>query len=218
MDDNQTQAADDPLVAEHFENLDKQQYAAHLGMWVFIGSEALLFGGLFALYTALRMLHSESFAVASQHSDALVGTVNTLILITSSFTVAWAVHAIRHDRHRMCALSLGATLLLGAMFLLLKGYEYSHHFEQGIYPGIFYRFDELPDQGAIMYFTLYYVMTGLHGLHVIAGMSVIAWLCVLTLRRRFTARRHVAVENGALYWHLVDLVWIFLWPLLYLVA
>lgn len=205
-------------VAEHFENLEKQQYAAQLGMWIFIASEALLFAGLFGLYTGFRMQYSHWFALASQHNNTLIGTVNTLILITSSFTAAWAVHMIRHDRHRASALSLAITCLLGGVFLVLKGFEYSHHFAQGIYPGQFYRFDELSDPGAAIYFTLYFVMTGLHALHVIAGMTLLAWLAVLTGRRRFTARRYVAVENGALYWHLVDLIWIFLWPLLYLVA
>jgi cytochrome c oxidase subunit III len=204
-------------VAEQFEDLGKQEYTARLGMWIFVGSEALLFAGLFGLYTAYRTLHSAAFAQASHQSDALLGTANTLVLITSSFTVAWAVHSIRKGRPRAAVLSLGITLALAVAFLVIKGVEYSHHFASGIYPGAYYSSHELTGSGPKLFFTLYYFMTGLHALHVIAGMMVLAWIAVLTLRGRFSAHRYAAVENGALYWHLVDLIWIFLWPLFYLI-
>lgn len=205
-------------VAEHFESFEKQEHAARLGMWVFLGSETLLFAGLFALYTAYRNEYTAEFEQAFHHNDIVIGTANTVVLITSSFFIAWALHAVRGDRRRMAALALTATLALGMTFLVLKGIEYAHHFHEGIYPGGYYRFDALPTQGAVLFFTLYYFMTGLHALHVIGGLTVIVVLLVMTLRRRFTPERHTALELGALYWHLVDVIWIFLWPLLYLVG
>jgi cytochrome c oxidase subunit 3 len=203
-------------VDEQFENLERQEYTARLGMWIFVGSEALLFAGLFGLYTAYRILHPAAFAEATHHNNQLLGTINTAVLITSSFSVAWAVHAIRMDRRKAATLSLGVTLVLAAGFLVIKGFEYSHHFSAGIYPGVHYSSEELTGHGPKLFFTLYYFMTGLHALHVIAGMTVLGWIAVLVRRGRYTSTRNAAVENGALYWHLVDLIWIFLWPLFYL--
>lgn len=211
-------AEQDSRVAEHFEDYEKQSHALRFGMWVFLGSETLLFAGLFALYTGYRGIFPDAFHVASRHNEVLIGTANTVVLITSSFTVAWALHSIQNDRRRTAALSLVATLALASTFLVLKLIEYSHHFEEGIYPGRYYSFSDLPEEGAALFFSMYYLMTGLHALHVVAGIGVISWLLVRTLRRRMDASRHAELELGAMYWHLVDVVWIFLWPLLYLVG
>lgn len=203
-------------VAEHFEDLEVQSHAARLGMWAFLGSEMLLFAGLFALYASYRSLYRPEFHAAAQHMSVLFGTINTFVLLTSSLTVALAVWAVRAGRSRLPSVLLVATLLLAAAFLVLKGAEYAQHFAEGIYPGFrYYAFAELPQPGVKIFFTLYYFMTGLHALHVIAGMGVLTW-CLMA-RRRFTAERHIGLELGAMYWHLVDLIWIFLWPLLYLV-
>lgn len=207
-----------PRVAEHFESFEKQEHAAHLGMWVFLGSETLLFAGLFGLYTGYRLLYAEAFLQAIAHNSIAIGTINTVILITSSFFIAWSIHEMRKGRRRMAALALAATWILGVTFLVLKGIEYAQHFHEGIYPGAYYSFEELPFAGAKMFFTLYYFMTGLHALHVLAGLAIISWLIVKTLRRRFSPERHTALELGGLYWHLIDVIWIFLWPLLYLMG
>jgi cytochrome c oxidase subunit 3 len=199
-----------------FEDLEKQTHAARIGMWLFLASEVLLFAGLFALYVAYRATHSEAFVAAAHHNDVLVGTVNTCVLVTSSFTVAWGLHLHRAGRDRPASIFIAGTVLLGAVFLCVKAFEYRGHFEHGILPGAHYAFAELPGYGARLFFTLYYFMTGLHALHVIGGMTALAILARRVARGRLRRAHPVALENAALYWHLVDAVWIFLWPLLYL--
>jgi cytochrome c oxidase subunit III len=204
--------------AEHFESIAQQERAAHLGMWLFLTSEVLLFAALFGLYTGYRLQYPSDFAAAAGHNNVLLGTANTLILITSSFAAAWAVHAAALGRRGVILVSLGVTLLLGASFLVLKGIEYGQHFAEGIYPGALYRFAELPAHGANVFFSLYFFMTGLHALHVLAGLATLLVLALFALRGRYTPERHTPLELGVLYWHLVDVVWIFLWPLMYLQA
>jgi cytochrome c oxidase subunit III len=204
--------------AEHFEDADQQAHAARFGMWVFLGSETLLFAGLFALYVGYRSMYPAEFDAASHENNMYIGTANTAILLVSSFAVAWAIHAMRHGRRRIAAYSLAATFLLGATFLVLKGFEYSHHFSEGIYPAIYYRHETLDGPGVRLFFTLYYFMTGLHALHVLGGLVMLATVFVLVWRGHFSPARHTALENVGLYWHLVDIIWLFLWPLLYLVG
>ncbi len=203
-------------LREWFEDIDKQDHAARLGMWLFLASEALLFAGLFGLYTCYRIAHAADFLAASRHNNVYLGTLNTVVLITSSFTVAWAIHSLQAGRPRAAVRSLALTLLLGASFLVVKGVEYRQHFHDGIFPSSYYRFAELPQSGARLFFTLYYFMTGLHALHVVGGMTWVAATLVLVRRGRLGAARPLGLELAGLYWHLVDLVWIFLWPLLYL--
>jgi cytochrome c oxidase subunit 3 len=205
-----------PRLVEQFEDLDKQAHAAHLGMWAFLGSELLLFAGLFALYAAYRVTYPVDFELAVERNNVAIGTGNTLILITSSFTVALALHAVRGDRPRRAAALLLFSIACGIAFLLLKGIEYAHHFHEGIFPGASYRYAGLPTGGAKVFFTLYYLLTGLHAIHVVAGLVVLSWLTVGCLSLAYSSARHVHLELGALYWHLVDVVWIFLWPMLYL--
>ncbi len=199
-----------------FEDLEKQTHAARFGMWVFLGSELLLFAGLFGLYAAYRALYPAAFAEGVHHNSLAIGTTNTVVLIASSFTVAWSIHAVRRDRRRAALGMLAATMVLGALFLVFKGVEYAGHFEQGVYPGRYYAAAELPGRGPQVFFTMYYFMTGLHALHMVGGLAVMAWLTRSVARRRTTAEHHTALELGALYWHLVDGIWIFLWPLFYL--
>jgi cytochrome c oxidase subunit 3 len=205
-----------PRLAEQFEDLTKQSDAARLGMWVFLGSEMLLFAGLFALYAGYRAMYPAEFGEAVSHNSVAIGTTNTVVLITSSLTVALSVAAVRASRPRRAALLLAVSLLLGLVFLALKGAEYAQHFHEGIYPGRGYHFAELPSGGGVMFFTLYYLMTGLHALHVTAGMAVLGWLAWGCWRGRYSAEDQLHVELGGLYWHLVDIIWIFLWPMLYL--
>jgi cytochrome c oxidase subunit 3 len=205
-----------PRLYEQFEDLDKQAHAARLGMWAFLATEILLFAGLFTLYACYRVMYPVDFALAVEHDNVAIGTSNTLILITSSFTVAMALHAVRGDRPRRAALLLVFSIACGLLFLVLKGVEYGQHFREGIYPGHAYRFAELPTGGGQTFFTLYYLMTGLHAIHVIVGLVILLWLALGAWARVYSPARYVHVELGALYWHLIDLVWIFLWPMFYL--
>jgi cytochrome c oxidase subunit 3 len=185
-------------------------------MWVFLGSELLLFAGLFGLYTAYRAQYPADFASGVHHNELAIGTTNTVVLIVSSFTVAWSIHALRRDRRGVAIGALLVTMALGLLFLILKGVEYAHHFRDGVLPGHHYAYAELPGHGARLFFTLYYFMTGLHALHMVGGLAVILWLTSRVWRRRTTRYAHTELEMGALYWHLVDSIWIFLWPLFYL--
>jgi cytochrome c oxidase subunit III len=205
-----------PRLAEQFEDLGKQTHAAHLGMWIFLASEVLLFAGLFALYAGYRAMYPVDFARATAHNNVVIGTINTFILITSSLTVALSIHAIRSSLPRRTAYLLLASMLLGMAFLVLKGIEYAQHFREGIFPGAAYRFAELPSSGAKLFFTLYFLSTGLHSLHVIGGLVVLGWVLIRCLQGEYSGAYHTPVELGGLYWHLIDIIWIFLWPLLYL--
>jgi cytochrome c oxidase subunit III len=196
----------------------QRAHALHLGMWTFLGSETLLFAGLFALYAAYRAVYPADFALAVHHNNAVLGTVNTVILLTSSFFVATAVHRLRGGHRRSCLAALAIAMVLGACFLGVKIVEYGAHLDEGIAPGHHYTSAELPSVGSRTFFTLYYAMTGLHALHVIAGLAILGWLA-FRVARQITNQHHTTeLELGGLYWHLVDVVWIFLWPLLYLIG
>ena len=203
-------------LEEQFGSLEQQEHAAQLGMWLFLTSEVLLFGALFALYTAYRLEYAEAFRIAARHNQLWLGTTNTAILITSSLLAAWAVHALKNGRAALAELCLLGTLALGAAFLFLKLSEYADHSKHGILPGAYYRSPELAERGANTFFTLYYFMTGLHGLHVLGGMAALSVMLVQIGRGWYGSTRHTAVELSVLYWHLVDVIWIFLWPLFYL--
>jgi len=205
-------------VAEQFGSWEQQQHAAHLGMWLFLTSEVLLFGALFALYTAYRLEYADAFRLAAHHNNLWLGTANTLILITSSLLAAWATHALKSGRRAVAGLCLLGTIALGGVFLFLKFSEYADHFQHGILPGAYYRSPDLAERGASTFFTLYYFMTGLHGLHVMGGMSALSILLVQLCRGHYGSARSTAVELSVLYWHLVDVIWIFLWPLFYLLT
>jgi cytochrome c oxidase subunit 3 len=205
-------------VAEPFESLARQAHAARLGMWIFLGTEVLLFGGLFALYAAYRIEHPGGFAVGVESNTVAWGSVNTGVLLVSSYAVALAVHELRRGKARASAWLIGATLLLGCLFLAVKTGEYREHFREGIYPGgvgDFYR--DHADPGTRMFFTLYFCMTGLHALHVLVGGGVLGFLLVKVRSGRIGPHAPHPLAIGAIYWHLVDVIWIFLWPLFYLI-
>lgn len=209
--------ADEQMASEPYAQVADREYALRLGMWVFLGSESLLFAGLFGLYVSYRTTYGAAFAHAAAHNEEWIGSTNTFVLILSSFFVAWGIHGMRQGRTRVCALSLVVTLLLGGLFLGFKSMEYAHHLSVGIAPGSFYAFKELPEHGARLFFTLYYFLTGLHAIHVLAGMAALTWILVRILRGKTVPERHIELELGGLYWHLIDVVWIFLWPILYLI-
>jgi cytochrome c oxidase subunit III len=205
-----------PLV--QYDTLARQHATARLGMWIFLASESLLFAALFALYAAYRFVYPAEFHAAAAHANVLLGTINTYLLLTSSLTVALSIHATKLGHRRRALLLLAITIGFGVAFEVLKGVEYANHLADGIAPGGYYSFAGLPAHGAVLYFTLYYLMTGLHALHVLGGLCALAWLWLRLYRGRIGAGSYLALELGGLYWHLVDLVWIFLWPLLYLVT
>lgn len=216
MTDHTPHTSVEPRLAIQFESLQKQEHAARFGMWIFLGSEVLLFAALFGVYVAYRTKYTAEFVQAMHHNQLAIGTINTVILILSSFTIAWSIHVLRRGRRRAAITMLLLTMLFGSTFLVLKGVEYSHHFSEGIYPGAYYASTELTGHGSRLFFTLYYFTTGLHALHMIGGLVVVGWLTTRVARGRTTTRYHADLEMGALYWHLVDSIWIFLWPLFYL--
>ena len=187
-----------------------------IGMWLFICTEILLFGGLFLLYSVYRYKHPADFHAASLDLSRFAGTLNTVVLITSSLTAALAVHELRDGRVARSRLFIGATLLLALAFLTVKGYEWGAKFEHGLYPNAPHLLSLPP--GQILYFGLYFTMTGLHAIHVIVGMGVFGFGLRGMSRGRVTPESPVLVENATLFWHLVDVIWIFLFPLFYLIT
>lgn len=210
--------AHNPHLAHHFDTIEKQDHAVRLGMWLFLGTEVLLFAGLFLGYSVYRHFYHDTFHLASRTLDITLGTLNTLVLITSSLTVALAYYAAKNGKNKLCSWMLIVTIVFALAFLVIKAFEYEHKFHVGALPGKWYHFEELGDRpGANLYFTIYFLTTGLHALHVIIGMSVLIWVLLRVWKGHFSPSYYVPVELGALYWHLVDLVWIFLFPLLYLI-
>jgi cytochrome c oxidase subunit 3 len=203
-------------LAHHFSTLEKQTHAARLGMWLFLATEVLLFGGLFVCYASYRTVYSQTFLQGTHHLSLALGTTNTVVLITSSFAVAASTYYARHNRHVATVAALGIASALAILFLIFKGMEWSEHFTEGAFPGKYYAFAEFQAQGANIFFTLYYLMTGLHAIHVTVGLVVLVWMAVLAARGVFSAEYHTPLELGGLYWHLVDVIWIFLYPLFYI--
>jgi cytochrome c oxidase subunit 3 len=189
---------------------------AKVGMWLFLCTEVLLFGGLFLLYSVYRYRNPADFHEASRELDRFFGTLNTAVLITSSLSVALAGRALNLRRPRRTVLLLGASLALGAAFLVVKGFEWGAKFAHGLYPSSPVLLAKA--KGEILYFGLYYMMTGLHALHVLVGMGLLATVLVLVRRGRVSCEQPVLLENSGLYWHLVDMIWIFLFPLFYLIG
>ena len=205
------------ILGHHFASLEAQNHAVRMGMWLFLATEILLFAGLFTGYAVYRMEFTEAFEQASRTLDLSLGTLNTFLLITSSFTVALSIHFARSDKKWTAVAMLVSTIVMGFGFLAIKAVEYEHKFHIGALPGPYYSFDGVTADGAPMYFTVYFLTTGLHALHVIIGMTVLSILTVKTAMGRFSSKYYLGLELGGLYWHLVDLVWIFLFPLLYLI-
>lgn len=205
-----------PKLGEQYADLAEQHHASRLGMWVFLASELLLFTALFTLYAAYRVMYPAAFAEGVRHNAIVLGSVNMVLLLTSSLTLSLAVQAIRADKARRSALLVGVTVALGVLFLGLKLTEWGMHLREGIAPGASYHYAGLQGHGFVIFFTLYYLMTGLHAVHLSVGLVVLTVVGVATWRRRYSAAYHLPLELGGLYWHLVHIVWVFLWPMLYL--
>ncbi|MBD3223163.1 MAG: cytochrome c oxidase subunit 3 family protein [Caldithrix sp.] len=206
------------FLAHHFSEASQQQESAKLGMWIFLVTEVLLFSGLFVFYAIFRAWHPDMFINAHVHLNVYLGTLNTFVLITSSLTVALAIRGLQLKKNKQAIWLLIMTLIFAAIFLVVKYFEYSHKFHLGQLPGKFYSFDGIVGTNPHVFFSVYFLLTGLHGVHVIAGMIVIGYVLLRTIKGHFSAEYYTPVENAGLYWHLVDLVWIFLFPLLYLIG
>ncbi len=196
----------------------QQRETAQAGMWLFLATEVLFFGGLFLGYTVYRMYYPQAFTAGARHMDMTIGAVNTAVLLTSSFMMALAVQSAQLGRIRRLMSYVGATMFFGAIFLALKFTEYYLHWKEHKVPGTHFQTDfPIPGHEQIYWF-LYFVMTGAHAIHMIVGMCLLAWLLVQAARARFSVRWHTPVEVIGLYWHFVDIVWLFLFALLYLIG
>lgn len=202
-------------LAHHFDDLDQQEEADMLGMWLFLATEIMLFGGLFLGYAVYRALYPEAWAEGSHHNNVVIGSINTAVLLVSSLTMALAVHAAEAERWRRTAHYLVATLVLGALFLGFKFYEYYEHYAHDLVPGPQFGLEGEAAPYVEMFMVFYFVMTGLHATHMIAGLGIVGVLAVSAWRRRLGF--YVPVEVTGLYWHFVDVIWVFLFPLLYLI-
>jgi cytochrome c oxidase subunit 3 len=189
---------------------------SRMGMWLFLFSELLLFGGLFFIYSVYRFMHQQDFSIASKEMNIFLGTLNTVILLTSSLTMALSIVAMQKGKKGLSIFYQVVTILFGLTFIVNKIIEWSHEFNAGNFPGSEVLSSRPP--GQILYFGLYFSMVGLHGLHVLVGMSVIGFMTVFTIRNKITQDNYVKLEAAGLYWHLVDIIWIFLYPLFYLIT
>lgn len=266
-------AADHPPHLKHYFVSSEQQFdAAKLGMWLFLVTEILLFGGMFVAYGIYRSMYPELFVEASSQLDTVMGGINTLVLLASSLTVAWAIRSAQLDNRKALVINLIATVALAGCFMVIKYFEYTHKFDLGIYPGANFVYAEdtpftlpgltegavlaptdhaagvahgvapdpgvdqpgrvdqavvevhglgghgLQNQRAGLFFSLYYVMTGIHGIHVLIGMIAMSILAVKAWKGKYSSAWYTPVENVGLYWHVVDIIWIFLFPLMYLIS
>lgn len=203
--------------AHHFENSEHEYTTSKEGVWLFLTSEILMFGGLFVGYIIYASLYPEVFAEGSTHLSWQYGAVNTIVLLTSSLTMVLGVHFCQTNQKKKAVMNLAVTIACGFMFMAIKYIEYSHKIHEGLLPGTWYSADTHGLENIGLYFSFYFMMTGLHGIHVLLGMGMIAWVMIRAHRGEFSSDYYTPVEGVGLFWHLVDLIWIFLFPLLYLV-
>ena len=204
-------------LAHQFDDIEQQHDSASLGMWIFLSTEIMFFGGMFLGYALYRGKYSPGYAQASRHLDVLLGGINTGVLLCSSLTMALAVHAAQLGGRRTVVLFLIATIALGAVFLGIKAYEYYEKYEEHLIPGHGFQFEGPNSTHAQLFFSFYFALTGMHALHMIIGIGMMLIMILLTMRGKFSAEYYFPIEMAGLYWHFVDIVWVFLFPLLYLV-
>jgi cytochrome c oxidase subunit 3 len=213
--------------AHHFDDAEHEYKTSKQGIWLFLCTEILMFGGLFVGYTIFHRIYPEVFHVGAKFTDWRMGTINTVVLLTSSLTMAMGIFHTQHGNKQKAMWNLAATVLCGFGFMFIKYLEYSHKIHEGLLPGAWFHgnFEELAHitgteipKNIALYFSFYYMMTGLHGIHVLIGMSLIVWCMIRLNRGDFGPDHYTALEGVGLFWHLVDLVWIYLFPLLYLVS
>jgi cytochrome c oxidase subunit 3 len=209
-------AREKSALGEQYNTLHQQHATAELGMWIFLATEVMLFGGLFTGYTVYRTVYPAAFAEGSRHLDLVYGTVNTAVLIVSSLTMALAVRAAQLGQSRTLWRLLLVTALLGTLFIGIKGMEWAKHYAEGMVPQLAWQYSGPLSQQVQLFFVAYFVMTGLHAVHLTVGVVSVLLMALLARRGAFPAERHTPVEVLGLYWHFVDMIWIFLLPLLYL--
>jgi cytochrome c oxidase subunit 3 len=207
-----------PAVAHQFDDAVQQVEASTLGMWIFLVTEIMFFGGLFVGYAVYRTAYPEAFAEGSHHLNVVLGSLNTVVLIGSSLTMVLAVHAAQADKRQRITGFLLLTVLLGAVFLGIKALEYAHKFEEHLVPGSGFLAEGPHAAQVQLFMSFYFGMTGMHALHMVVGIGLLTLLALQAWRGRFTSAYHTPVEMLGLYWHFVDIVWIFLFPLLYLLG
>jgi len=205
-------------VAHQFETAEQQYEASTLGMWVFLVTEVMFFGGVFTAYVVYRSMYAQAFHEASHHLDVWLGSINTAVLIGSSLTMALAVRASQLAQPRDTVKYLLYTMLLGSVFLGIKFFEYHHKFVEHLVPGPHFQWAGADPGHAEIFFSLYFAMTGLHAAHMVIGITILAIIAVMAYRERFVDGYYTPVEIMGLYWHFVDIIWIFLFPLLYLIG
>ncbi len=194
---------------------DTDTTGSKIGMWLFLYSEIMLFGGLFVIYAAYYRLHSVDFIASGKELDLIMGTINTVILLISSFCVAASITAVRQENKKLACTFLSVALMLGVVFLINKYFEWGHKIDLGIFPDS-PAMEDSP-HGRILFFSLYYTITGLHGVHIVIGMILLSVTMIFIIMDKIRADHFVFLENAGLYWHLVDLIWIFIFPLFYLI-
>jgi cytochrome c oxidase subunit 3 len=215
-----------PELRHHFVDAEQQRDAASLGMWLFLATEIMFFGGMFCAYLVYRYWYYNEFAAGSRSLDIWLGTINTAVLICSSLTVALGVRAAQMGQRKLLVILLLLTIVFGFAFLGIKGVEWYQKFEEHHIPGRSFNADDLvkaypqihiDERHEQIYFSLYFAMTGLHALHMIIGVGIFVFLTYYAWKGRYTSKYYTPVEIGGLYWHFVDIVWIYLFPLLYLI-
>ncbi len=198
------------------QEIHRDDLASKTGMWFFLFTEMLLFGGLFIVYSVYRFRNAEAFHLAARELSVAIGTINTIILLVSSTTIAMSITALQKNNRKLSLILAGITVVLGFAFLVNKYFEWGEHFRDHIYPGSAILASR--GQGEVLFYGLYFFMTGLHALHIIVGLIFIGIITSRIMRNRITSDNYVLLENSGLYWHLVDLIWIFLFPLFYLIT
>lgn len=209
------QQADAALEKKHIEHVHRDDEGSKMGMWLFLFTEFLLFGGLFILYASYRYIYPDDFKIGAMTLDPILGAVNTIILLTSSLTVVLAILALQRNQKTFSIYMLSFTIFCGLIFLVNKYFEWGAKIDHGIYPkgpGL-----ESFTNGEVIFIGLYYVMTGLHGLHIVAGIIFLSIILMFVVKNKITGSNYQRFENAGLYWHLVDIIWIFLFPLFYLI-
>ena len=206
--------------AHHFRDAEHEVDSSKFGLWLFLCTEIVMFGGLFVGYAIFNSMYPEIFEVGSTFLDWKYGSVNTIVLLISSFTVVMAIHSAQVNNKKMVLVNLYLTLICAGIFMVIKYIEYSHKIHEGLLPGKFFSYAG-PEVAGVeslpIYFSFYFCMTGLHGSHVLAGMGLIGWLIYRAHKGHFGPKYYTPIECVGLFWHLVDLIWIYLFPLLYLV-
>jgi cytochrome c oxidase subunit III len=207
-----------PAVSEQFDTLEQEHSANVLGMWVFLATEVMLFGGMFLAYTVFSFLYSSVFEEASMHQNLTAGTINTAVLLISSLFVALAVRSAQTGNRPLVLRYLPIAMGLGVLFLCIKGFEYYQHWQDQLVPGLHYAYDGPEPAHAALFFFLYFVMTGLHAIHMTIGIGLLAFIWLRVRNRHYLGGKYTRVDVVGLYWHFVDIIWLFLFPLFYLIA